>query len=97
MPDGREMIGNTCQVSPPTVIVNCSQCHGGAVRQDVYAGSRELASAGVLSGYDMTPEAALTKLFCLLGSGLPTGEVRRRMELDIAGELTVLPTQEPHR
>jgi L-asparaginase len=70
------------------VIVNCSQCHGGRVRQDLYATGRALAEAGVVSGYDMTPEAALTKLYVMLGGGLPVDEVRRRVGDDVAGELT---------
>lgn len=73
--------------TPPTIVVNCSQCHGGIVRQDVYAGGRLLTEAGVISGHEMTPESALTKLYCLLALGLPSEEVARRMGADLAGEL----------
>lgn len=72
---------------PPTVIVNCSQCHGGIVRQEAYAGGRKLTAAGVVSGHDMTPEAALTKLYCLLAMGRNHAEVQRLMGEDLAGEL----------
>jgi len=71
------------------VIVNCSQCHGGRVRQGLYQTSSALARVGVVSGHDMTPEAALTKLYCLLASGLDAATVRMQMEQDLAGELTV--------
>jgi len=71
------------------VIVNCSQCHGGRVRQGLYQTSSALARVGVVSGHDMTPEAALTKLYCLLASGLDAATVRVQMEQDLAGELTV--------
>lgn len=70
------------------VVVNASQCHGGRVRQGLYQTSSSLTRAGVVSGHDMTPEAALTKLYCLLASGLSPAEVRVRMEQDLAGELT---------
>lgn len=70
------------------VVVNCSQCHGGRVRQGLYQTSSALARAGVVSGHDMTPEAALTKLYCLLASGLDAASVRTQMEQDLAGELT---------
>ncbi len=70
------------------VVVNCSQCHGGSVRQHLYSTGHALARAGVTSGRDMTPEAALTKLYWLLGQGLGPEEVRLRVGEDLAGELT---------
>ncbi len=70
------------------VIVNCTQCLRGAVRMGDYATGRALREAGVLSGSDMTPEAALTKLYALLSRGLDLAEVRRLMQQDLRGELT---------
>jgi L-asparaginase len=69
------------------VVVNCSQCHGGSVRQTLYSTGAALARCGVISGRDMTPEAALTKLYCLLAAGLSPAQVRARMQEDLAGEL----------
>jgi L-asparaginase len=71
------------------VIVNCSQCHGGSVRQTLYSTGAALARCGVIPGHDMTPEAALTKLYCLLAAGLTPSEVRARMQQDLAGELSL--------
>lgn len=71
------------------LVVNCSQTHSGRVRQDLYSTGVSLARAGAVSGHDMTPEAALTKLYVLLARGLPPDEVRRLVESDLAGEISV--------
>lgn len=70
------------------IIVDISQCKGGSVQLGVYETSRRLQEMGVLSGYDMTFEATVTKLMFLMGQRLPIAEVKRLMEVSIAGELT---------
>jgi L-asparaginase len=70
------------------VIVNCTQCLQGTVDMESYATGNALRDTGVLSGYDMTPEAALSKLYYLLSRGLPKEDVRRLMQTDLRGELT---------
>lgn len=69
------------------VIVNCSQCLSGTVDQGGYATGAALARAGVISGHDMTTEAALTKLFYLSSKGYPPAEIRRQMETNLRGEM----------
>ena len=71
------------------IIINITQCAGGRVHMERYGTGLQLQEAGVISGRDSTVEAALTKLMYLLGKNLPTEEVRRRMEISFAGEITV--------
>jgi L-asparaginase len=68
------------------VIVNVTQCLRGTVRMDAYAAGRGLLDAGVVSGGDMTAEAALAKLSVLLSLDVGPAEVAARMGQDLAGE-----------
>ncbi|TKB98004.1 asparaginase [Pedobacter cryotolerans] len=70
------------------IIVDISQCKGGSVQLGMYETSRKLQQMGVLSGYDMTFEATVTKLMFLMGLGISNEEICRQMEISIAGELT---------
>ena len=72
------------------VIVNVTQCKSGMVDMDRYETGYQLKSAGVLSGYDITTEAALTKLMFLFGQGLSVEEVRQGMMHSIVGEISML-------
>ena len=74
--------------SAGVVIVNCTQCLEGSVDMDGYATGRALSDAGVISGYDLLPEAALTKLYWLCGQELEPAEIAERMQQNLRGELT---------
>jgi L-asparaginase len=71
------------------VVVDCTQCLYGAVDLDDYATGAALARAGVISGYDMTTEAALAKLFYLFSAGYAPEEVKAKMGEDLRGEVSV--------
>jgi len=70
------------------VIVNITQCQSGVVEMNRYETGLQLLQAGVISGYDSTPESAIAKLMFLLGHGLSPDEVRRFMDSNLAGEIT---------
>lgn len=70
------------------VIVTCTQCLRGTVDLGDYATGSALARAGVVSGYDLTAEAALAKMFHLFQQGHATEEVKALMQADLRGELT---------
>lgn len=70
------------------VIVACTQCGQGSVNLHDYATGSALANAGVVSGFDMTTEAALTKMLYLFGLGYPSVQVMDKMQENLRGELT---------
>jgi len=70
------------------LILNISQCSGGAVEQGKYETSAGLKKIGVISGEDMTTEAAVTKMMFLLGQGYSNKNIARAMLEPIAGEIS---------
>lgn len=70
------------------VIVNLSQCYSGRVAMGSYATGNALAEAGVISGLDMTLEAALAKLHVLLSQGSEPKHIRALMQQNLRGELS---------
>ncbi len=70
-----------------TILVNVTQCRRGFVELGVYETSAELLEIGMVTGFDMSPEAALSKLMVLLGNeDYDTEDVKREFEISLAGE-----------
>jgi L-asparaginase len=68
------------------LVVNVTQCSSGSVQQGKYATSSFFNKAGVISGKDITTEAALTKLMHVLANS-PLHEVGQQMERSLCGEV----------
>src|SRR5258706_11297237 len=69
------------------IVLNISQCPGGMVIQGKYETSKALEEIGVVSGADMTIEAAVTKLMLLLGE-FGSEKARSKIDKPLAGEMT---------
>ena len=70
------------------ILLNVTQCKSGTVNMDLYATGASLKHAGVLSGADITTEAALGKLFCLMGRSADNKWVKAMLEKDLCGEIS---------
>jgi L-asparaginase len=70
------------------LIVDISQCQGGSVELGKYETSKQLQQMGIISGFDMTFEATVTKLMYLMGQDLTATQIAFLMEQSLRGELT---------
>ncbi len=72
------------------VILDVTQCYTGSVSLGRYDTSRLLFEAGVIGGYDITTEAATTKMMHLFGKDLPTEELKLHLKSNLKGEITII-------
>ena len=75
-------------ISDGGVVLNITQCNSGRVKQGLYKTSSMFDEVGVISGLDLTTEAAVTKMMVVL-DGNNGEEAKRLMSEDLRGELTL--------
>lgn len=71
------------------IIINVSQCFGGRVTQTTYDTGKQLQEIGIVSGSDITTEAAITKLMYLLAKEKNIEKIKYLMEQPLVGELSL--------
>jgi len=69
------------------VVLVVSQPLDGVVHFDRYAAAHEFAGAGAVSGMDITPEAAVSKLYYLVAAGYDSREIKEALSLPLSGEM----------
>ena len=83
----RELITN--YINEGGIVLNITQCNSGSVEQGKYETSSFFSKIGVISGRDMTTEAALGKMMYLLGSESSLEIIKDKLSTSLIGELTV--------
>lgn len=75
-------------VNRGVIIVATTQCLRGKVHIGKYEAGKMLEKAGIISGNDMTTEAALAKLYYLFSKDLDVKEIKEIIQTNICGEMT---------
>ncbi|HOK50530.1 MAG TPA: L-asparaginase 1, partial [Bacteroidales bacterium] len=76
-------------IKKDVLVVNVSQCFGGTVDMKRYQTSMMLEKIGVISGYDSTTEAMVTKLMYLLGKYTSNEAIIQQLHRSIRGEISL--------
>ncbi|MBL7559020.1 asparaginase [Olleya sp. YSTF-M6] len=81
-----DLLKNTINKGIP--IINVTQCSGGSVLMGQYETSEKLKRIGLISGKDITTEAALSKLMYLLGENISPNLFKTIYETALRGEMS---------
>jgi L-asparaginase len=71
------------------LILNITQCNAGSVEQGKYETSAALEKLGVISGKDMTTEAAVAKLMFVIANSKGNKEAEKMLKTSLRGEITL--------
>lgn len=71
------------------LVLNVTQCQAGKVDMDAYATGIALKNEGVISGYDSTIEAALAKMFYVLGQTNDLSKAKELLNSNLRGEISI--------
>lgn len=69
-------------------VLNVTQCLAGKVDMDAYETGIAMKNEGVISGYDSTTEAALTKMFYVLGQSDDLSIIKELLNSNLRGEVS---------
>ena len=78
----KNVIANNCYV------LNVTQCLQGEVNMNAYETGKVLLELGVISGKDITTEAALSKMMVVLGNNSDDFTIRKLLSTSIRGEMS---------
>lgn len=87
-PSNSEFVGEIKKaIKKGLIILNITQCKSGSVNMSLYSTGITLKNIGVISGYDMTTEAALTKLMYLVDKNYKHEDIAMYLTNSMRGEL----------
>ena len=69
-------------------MLNVTQCLQGEVNMNAYETGKVLLELGVISGKDITTEAALSKMMVVLGNNSDDFTIRKLLSTSIRGEMS---------